>query len=427
MRYSALQCPVRTSRTGEKLRVPVPDYDVSKGGSVMKAVKIRDNIYWVGGIDWHLRNFHGYLTPRGSTYNAYLILDEKITLIDTVKHYLVDEMLERISSVIDPAKIDVVVSNHVEMDHSGGLPRIMDIAPNATLVCSPQGEKGLKEHYRPANWNFNVVKSGDTFNIGKRNLSYVLTPMIHWPDNMVSYCPEEKILFSNDSFGQHIATAERFDDEVPLDISIEEAQKYYGNIVLSYNAQVIKALEAVSTLDIEIIAPSHGLVWRSHIPQILEKYTQWANNRTDNKALIIYDTMWESTAKVAQAMRNGFENSGIKVKMFSLKASHMSDIMTDVVDAKYICVGSPTMNSNLLPTVSGFMTYLRALSPKKRTGIAFGSYGWGGQSIDQITEGLSECGFETLDQIKVKYIPDQATLDAITAKVEEMVGQPAAA
>jgi flavorubredoxin len=243
----------------------------------------------------------------------------------------------------------------------------------------------------------------------------------------VSYCPEEKILFSNDSFGQHIATAERFDDEVPLDISIEEAQKYYGNIVLSYNTQVLKALEAVSTLDIEIIAPSHGLVWRSHIPQILEKYTQWANNRTDNKALIIYDTMWESTAKVAQAMRNGFENSGIKVKMFSLKASHMSDIMTDVVDAKYICVGSPTMNSNLLPTVSGFMTYLRALSPKKRTGIAFGSYGWGGQSIDQITEGLSECGFETLDQIKVKYIPDQATLDAITAKVEEMVGQPAAA
>ena len=393
----------------------------------MKAVKIRDNIYWVGGIDWHLRNFHGYLTPRGSTYNAYLIIDEKITLIDTVKHYLVDEMLERISSVIDPSSINVVISNHVEMDHSGGLPRLMQIVPDATLICSPQGEKGLKEHYRPADWNFKIVKSGDTFTIGKRNLTYVLTPMIHWPDNMVCYCPEEKILFSNDSFGQHIATSERFDDEIPLDIIIEEAQKYYGNIVLSYNSQVVKALEATATLDIDIIAPSHGCIWRSHIPDIVKKYTAWSSNKTGDRALIIYDTMWDSTAKVAQAMRNGFENSGIKVKMYHLKASHISDVMTDVVDAKYICVGSPTMNSNLLPTVSAFLTYLRALSPQKRTGLAFGSYGWGGQSIDQIDTGLKECGFETLEPIKVKYVPDQAILDTVTAKVEEMIGQPAAA
>jgi flavorubredoxin len=393
----------------------------------MKAVKIRENIYWVGGIDWHLRNFHGYLTPRGSTYNAYLIIDEKITLIDTVKHYLVDEMLERIASVIDPKKIDVVISNHVEMDHSGGLPRLMNLVPDATLITSPQGEKGLRDHYRPSNWNFKVVKSGDTVNIGKRNFSYVLTPMIHWPDNMVSYCPEEKILFSNDSFGQHIATPERFDDEIPLDIAIEEAQKYYGNIVLSYNSQVVKALETVAPLDISMIAPSHGLIWRSHIPEILKKYTAWSSNQTDNLALIVFDTMWDSTAKVAQAIRNGFENSAVKVKMHTLKTSHISDIMTDVVKAKYICVGSPTMNSNVLPSVSAFLTYLRSLSPKKRIGLAFGSYGWGGQSIDQIDSGLKECGFETLESIKVKYIPDQPTLDDITLKVEALVGQAAMA
>ena len=202
----------------------------------MKAVAIRDNIYWVGGIDYTLRNFHGYLTPRGSTYNAYLIIDEKITLIDTVKHYLFDEMIERISSIIDPKKIDQVICNHVEMDHSGGLPRLMEMIPNAKVFASAQGQKGLSEHYRKE-WNFSVVKTGDSVSLGKRSLSFIMTPMIHWPDNMISYCPEEKILFSNDSFGQHIATPERFDDELPVGIVLEEAQKYYGNIVLSYNSR----------------------------------------------------------------------------------------------------------------------------------------------------------------------------------------------
>lgn len=383
----------------------------------MQAVAIRDNVYWVGGIDYTLRNFHGYLTQRGTTYNAYLIIDEKITLIDTVKHYLYDEMIERISSVIDPKTIDIVISNHVEMDHSGGLPQLMELIPNAQVVVSAQGEKGLKEHYKK-DWNFKVVKTGDSLSIGKRSFNFVLTPMIHWPDNMVTYCPEEKILFSNDSLGQHIATPERFDDEVPIGILLEEAQKYYGNIVLSYNSQVQKALEAASKLDIEIIAPSHGIIWRSHITEILEKYTRWANNQTSNLALIVYDSMWESTAKMATAIRKGFENSGIKVKVYDLKGSHISEIMTEVVDASYICVGSPTLNSNLLPSVASFLTYLRALSPKKRTGLAFGSYGWGGQSIDQVEEYLKSCGFEIMQQVRTKYIPDQKTLEAITSEIE---------
>lgn len=386
----------------------------------MQAIKIRDKIYWVGGIDWNLRNFHGYLTPRGSTYNAYLIIDEKITLIDSVKHYLIDEMVERISSVVDPSKIDHVICNHVEMDHSGGIPKIMELAPNAKVIAPAAGEKGLREHYRK-DWNFQIVKSGDTLSTGKFSFAFVQTPMIHWPDNMVTYCPEEKILFSNDAFGQHIASPERYDDELPIGLILEEAQKYYGNIVLSYNAQVQKALEAVSALPIEMIAPSHGIIWRSNISHIVEKYTKWSSNTTDNTALIVYDSMWESTTKMASAIRDGFEQKGVKVKMASLKYSHISSIMTDVVDARYICVGSPTMNNNMLPTVSAFLTYLKALSPRKRTGLAFGSYGWSGQSIDHVDTALKECGFTMLDSVKAKYIPEESTLREITRKVESMI------
>lgn len=382
----------------------------------MDAVKLREGIYWVGGIDWNLRNFHGYLTPRGSSYNAYLIIDEKVTLIDSVKYYHTDEMIERIRSVIDPSKIDYVICNHVEMDHSGAIPAIMELAPNATVVAPAAGEKGLRDHYKKE-WNFSIVKSGDTLSIGKRSFTFVQTPMIHWPDNMVTYCPEEKILFSNDAFGQHIASPERFDDEFPVCIALDEAKIYYGNIVLSYNVQVQKALEIVKTLPIEMIAPSHGIIWRSNIADILKCYTKWSSNDVDNIALVIYDTMWGSTQKMAEAIRNGFEKKGVKVKMLPLLHNHVSQILPEVVEAKYIAVGSPTMNSNLLPTVSGLLTYLKALSPKKRTAFAFGSYGWSGQSIDQVQTELKNCGFELLEPFKVKYIPDQTNLDDIASKV----------
>ncbi len=306
----------------------------------MKPVKLKENIYWVGGIDWDLRNFHGYLTQRGSTYNAYLIVDEKITLIDTVKYYLYDEMMERISAVVDPSRISYIVSNHVEMDHSGSLPMLKDVAKNAVVLTSPNGEKGLKLHYKK-DLNLQVVKTGDTVKTGSRSLSFLLTQMVHWPDNMVCYMPEEKILFSNDAFGQHIASSERFDDEYPLEIVLEEARKYYANIVLPYSPQVKKALEAASSLDIGMIAPSHGVIWRSHIGDILEAYGGWADNRTEEKAVIVYDTMWNSTRKMAYAVAKAFENRGMAVRMLDLKANHISDIMTEVLTAKYICVGFP--------------------------------------------------------------------------------------
>ncbi|MCP4650866.1 MAG: FprA family A-type flavoprotein [PVC group bacterium] len=378
----------------------------------MKAVEIKKGVYWVGGIDWDLRNFHGYLTQRGSTYNAYLIIDEKITLVDTVKYYMFDEMLERIKSIVDPAKIDYIISNHVEMDHSGGLPQIVKIAKNAQIITSPNGEKGLKKHYGEG-FNLKVVNTGDSLSLGKRSLQFVLTQMVHWPDSMVSYIPEEKLLLSNDAFGQHIASSERFDDELGWDVITEEAAKYYANIVLPFGNQVKKALEAVSGLEIDMIAPSHGLIWRKHLGEIIELYKGWADNKTENKAVIVYDTMWKSTEKIAKAIQDGFENKGISVAMRNLQTHHISDIMTDVLTAKYICVGSPTLNNGMLPTVAAFLTYMKGLAPKKRVGLAFGSYGWGGQSVGQVEEILKTCGFQTSEPIKLQYIPNEDDLNEI--------------
>jgi flavorubredoxin len=386
----------------------------------LNAVKIKNNIYWVGGIDWELRSFHGYLTQRGSTYNAYLVIDEKKTLIDTVKFHLCDEMLERIKSVMDPSQIDYIVSNHVEMDHSGAIPLMKKIAPGAAVITSPNGQKGLAEHYGPG-LDLKPVNAGDTLNTGQYNFSFVPTPMVHWPDNMLTYLREERILFSNDAFGQHLATSERFDDEYRQDIIMEEARKYYANIVLPYSEQVKSALKTASGLAIETIAPSHGLIWRKHISAILEAYAGWSANKTSEKAVVVYDTMWNSTKKIAYAVATAFENRGIPARIMSLQTNHISDIMTEVIDAKYICVGSPTLNNNLLPTVSAFLTYLKGLAPKERTGLAFGSYGWGGQSVGQIEESLKSAKFTMLESIKVKYIPSEQALTAISEKLAQEI------
>ncbi|MFC1570274.1 FprA family A-type flavoprotein [Candidatus Omnitrophota bacterium] len=383
----------------------------------MKPIEIKKDIYWVGGVDWDLREFHGYKTQRGSTYNAYLILDEKITLVDTVKHYLFDEMLERIKAVIDPSKIDLIVSNHVEMDHSGSLPKILELCPNATVITAPNGEKGLRKHFKK-DWNFKVVNTGDSVSIGKRTLSFVLTPMLHWPDSMATYIPEEKLLMPNDAFGQHLATTERFDDEFDLNVIMEEAAKYYANIVFPFGAQVKKALEAVSGLDVDMIAPSHGIIWRKHIKEIVELYGKWADNTTEKKAVIIYDTMWGSTEKIAHAILDAFENKGISAALYDIKDNEMSDIMTQVLTAEYICVGSPTLNNGLMPPIAAFLTYMKGLAPKGRKALAFGSYGWGGQSVGIIEKELEGCGFEMMDSIKEQYIPDENVLSDITKKVE---------
>ncbi len=387
----------------------------------MKPVEMKKGIYWVGAIDWDLRNFHGYLTQRGSTYNSYLIIDEKVTLIDNVKKAYFDQQLKRISAIIDPANIDIIIQNHVEMDHSGSLPEIAKYAVNAKIYCSPKGKTGLEKHYKNSNLKLNEVNSGETINIGKRNLSFVLTPMVHWPDNMITYCPEEKILFSNDAFGQHIASSERFTHDYPINITMEEAKKYYANIVLPYGRMVLKVLEQAAELDVEMIAPSHGLIWTDHIAEIISEYQKWASNKTDEEALIIYDSMWGSTKQMACKIMEAFEDKNINTKLINLQNNHISDIMTEVITARYICVGSPTLNNNMLPTVAAFLCYMKGLAPKGRKGLAFGSFGWGGQSIGLINNELKDAGFDVMDMQRINYIPEESALEDLKKIISEQI------
>ena len=389
----------------------------------MKATKVKENIYWVGAIDWNVRNFHGYRTGRGTTYGAYLIMDEKITLIDTVKAPFADEMLSRIRDIIPPEKIDIVISNHVEPDHSGSLPVIMKHCPNAAVyTCGPAGVKGLTAHY--GNGNYLPVKNGESISIGKRTLSFVSTPMLHWPDNMVTYCPEEKILFSNDAFGQHLATTERFDDETDLSIIMEEAKKYYGNIVMCYGKPAQAAWNVVKGLDIDMIAPAHGVIWRGNIPAIMEAYALWSGNEPSAGAIVVYDSMWHSTEHMAKTISEAFGDSGISTRLYDLKSNHYSDIVPEILTSKYIAVGSPTLNSQMMPSVASFLCYLKGLSPKNREAFAFGSYGWGGQSIEQVEKELEACDFHIcMDRIRINYIPSEEQLQEIYTNVTDMLKQ----
>ncbi len=381
---------------------------------MLRATEIKPDVYWVGGIDWTERNFHGYTTDRGSTYNAYLILDEKITLIDTCKPHFADELLERISDVIDPSKIDYVVSNHVEQDHSGAIPAIMAVAPNAKIVTSdPHGLKGLKAHYGE-DYEYIPVKTGDTLNIGKRTLTFAATMMVHWPDNMVTYSEYDKILFSNDAFGQHYASSKRFDDEVGLPEVLAQAKKYYANIVMPYSRHVVKAMKTLGGLDFDMIAPSHGIIWRSHVPEILDIYGTWSSLVPDEYAIVVYDSMWHTTEAMAQQITEAFIEAGVPTRLFDLKVDHISDIMTEVLSARYIAVGSPTLNNGMMPTVASFLWYLKGLSPKGRIGIPFGSYGWGQNGPQEVAELLEKCGF-TLDfgMLTHQWTEDEEGLDEL--------------
>ena len=379
----------------------------------MNKVEIKPGVYWVGGIDWDIREFHGYVTPRGTTYNAYLIVDEKVVLVDTVKHHLFDEMLARIREVVDPARIDYIVSNHVEMDHSGSLPMMKAVAPNATVITSVKGEKGLRRHFK-RDMDFQVVQSGDRLGIGKRTLVFVHIPMVHWPDSMVTYVPEDRLLLPNDAFGQHIASHERFDDEVGWAVVREEAAKYYANIVMPYGEQVKKALAAVGGLDIDMIAPSHGIIWRRHIPDILAKYVKWADHQTEPRAMVVYDTMWGSTERMALKLYEGLVDAGVPATLWNLKTNHISDVMTELIRTEAVLIGSPTLNGQVLPTVAAFLTYIRGLKPRKRVGFAFGSYGWAGKSREDIETVMSELGWEMpVPGISINYVPDDPELDAV--------------
>lgn len=363
---------------------------------MLHAIEIKPDIYWVGGIDWNERNFHGYTTDRGSTYNAYLILDEHPTLIDTAKPDFSGELIERIKEVIDPSKIDYIVANHVEQDHSGSLPAICELSPHATIIASaPHGVNGLLAHYGKR--NYQPVKTGDSLSIGKRTLSFVQTTMVHWPDNMATYSDYDSILFSNDAFGQHFASSKHFDDEVNIFEVLTQAKKYYANILMPYSRHVVKALDAFSKYTIDLIAPSHGVIWRSHISDILDRYATWSSLQVEKYAVVVYDSMWHTTEAMADEIVETFIENDISVRLYDLKVNHISDIMADMVTAKYLAVGSPTLNNGMMPTVAAFLCYLKGLSPrggwKDRIGIPFGSYGWGTNGVEEVKAFLETCGF----------------------------------
>ncbi len=379
----------------------------------MNPITLKDNIYWVGAIDWDIRDFHGYSTNRGTTYNAFLIIDEKVTLIDTVKRSVKDDFLARIREIIDPEKIDYIVVNHVEMDHSGTLPEMVKLIKPEKVICSKMGQQALLQHFHQDDWPYLVVGSGDEISLGKHTLSFLETRMLHWPDSMFTYVKEDRLLFSSDAFGQHLATSERFDDQVDQAILLEELTKYYANILTLYSPNVKRLLAKVEeiALPIDMIAPDHGVIWRTNPAMAIASYAKWCNNRGDGNALIIYDTMWHSTELMAKAIGTGLQDEGISYRLLNLRYNHRSDVMREVLNASALILGSPTLNNGLLPRMAGFLMYMRGLRPTNKIGAAFGSYGWSGESIRLLNEAMLDMKLDLIDEgFRVKYVPQASDL-----------------
>jgi flavorubredoxin len=380
----------------------------------MPPIEVLKDIYWVGAVDWNIRDFHGYSVDKGSSYNAFLAIDDKVTLFDTVKRGFKNDLIGNIRQIIDPAEIDYLIVNHVEMDHSGLVAEIADLVQPEKIICSEMGKKNLLAHFHQKEWPYEAVKTGDTISLGKRSVQFIETRMLHWPDSMFSYIPEDRLLISSDAFGQHLASSERFDDEVDLSMLLGHAAKYYANIILPYSALVQKLLAQVREigLKIDMIAPDHGLIWRKNPQKILEHYDVWSQQKSKVKALVIYDTMWHSTEMMAKAIVEGLVEQGVSAQLFDLSSTHRSDIITEVLDAGALIIGSSTLNNGMLPHMADLLHYMKGLRPAKKIGAAFGSYGWSGEAVKLITTAMEEMKFEILDPgIKVQYVPQDDDLE----------------
>lgn len=378
------------------------------------AVKLSEKVYWVGAVDWGSRDFHGYLTSRGTTYNAYLVMGEKVTLIDAVKRPYGAEMFARIASVIDPEKIDYIVSNHSEPDHSGELETAIDIIKPEKVFASVMGAKALNAHYGME--DITVVKDGDELDLGGLTLAFTETRMLHWPDSMFSFLKEEGILFSQDAFGMHLASGHRFADEEEHDVLRDEAEKYYANILLPFSALVGKlvAKVAASGMDIRVVAPDHGPIYRrkQDIDWIIGQYALWSEQKPRLKASIVYSTMWQASEKMAKAILEGVNSEGVEPVLLPLNCSHRSDVATQVMDSGALIVGSPTINSNMFPAMADVLSYLKGLKPKNKIGGVFGSYGWSGEAVGQIEAIFDEMKIaRPAESVKVLYVPTTDDLE----------------
>lgn len=378
----------------------------------MKAVELKNNIYWVGAIDWAVRDFHGYITPRGTTYNNYLIIDDEITLLDAVKEDFAEVTIKNIKEIIDLSRIKHIVINHIENDHASGLDRIKAYCPHADIYITERGKKGLERFFDISGWDIKTVKTGDTLKIGKRTLLFIETPMLHWPDSMMTYVKEEKILISQDAFGQHIASSARFDDEYITCESMSELEDavidYYANILMPFG-QLIKAkIEEIRKLglEIEMIAPDHGVIWRQNPGKVLQMYLDMATGRAALSVAIIYDTMWHSTEHMALPIMRGMKDEGLDCKVIKLRATPMSVAIKEFWKARGCLMGTPTLNNIMYPSVAEFLTHLRGLRPKNRIVGAFGSYGWGGGAVKEVYEEFKKMGLEIYEPgVQIMYRP----------------------
>jgi len=378
----------------------------------MKTVELKTDIHWVGAIDWAIRDFHGYITPNGSTYNNYLILDDEITLLDTVRHDFAETTIENIRSLVDPAQIKNIVINHIENDHVTSIDKIMELTPKATIYITERGKKGLARFFHLSRWDIKTVKSGDTLKIGKRTLLFIETPMLHWPDSMMTYLKEDKILISQDAFGQHLASAARFDDEFIACASLVELEDavvdYYANILMPFGQLISAKIEEVQKLGIEIdmIAPDHGIIWRKDPMKIITMYLDMANGKADEQVVIIYDTMWHSTERMTVPIMQGIKDAGVGVKVIKLRATPLSIAVKEFWKARGCLVGSPTLNNSMFPTVAEFLAYLKGLRPQNRITGAFGSYGWAGGAVRDIYEEFKKMGLDIIEPgMQVVYKP----------------------
>jgi anaerobic nitric oxide reductase flavorubredoxin len=373
---------------------------------------VKNNIYWVGKIDWELRKFHGeeYSTHRGSSYNSYLIKEDKVALIDTVWSPFAKEFINNLTKEIDLNKIDYIIANHAESDHSGALPELMRLIPDAPIYCTKNGVKSLKGHYHQ-DWNFQVVKTGDKLSLGKKELVFVEAPMLHWPDSMFCYLTGDSVLFSNDAFGQHYASEYMFNDLVDQNELAQECVKYYANILTPFSPMVIKKIKEVLSfnLPLDMICTSHGIIWRDKPEQIVEQYMTWADSYQENQITIIYYTMWNGTRVMAEKIAEGIRSADneVNVKLFNLAKTDKNDVITEIFKSKAILVGSPTINRGILVSVAGILEEINGLKFKNKKAAAFGCYGWSGESTKVISENLSSAGFDLVDEgLRTLWNPD---------------------
>ncbi len=376
-----------------------------------KLTEIAKNIYDVGVQDWAVRDFHGYQTEKGATYNSYLIMDEKITLIDTVKAPFAEDLLHNISQVTPLENIAYIVINHVEPDHSGAMTALAKACPNAKFIISMAGKNEAIQHYGDI-FDFEVVKDGQTLNIGEHTLTFAMMTMLHWPDNMATYCAEEKLLFSNDAFGQHYATSKRFDDLVDQGALYYEAKKYFANILWPYARLIDKAIAKIAGFDIRIIAPSHGVIWRTNASEIIDLYSKWGRGVCDGSLVIAYDSMWGGTEKIARAIARGAQRAGVEVKVFKMSNTPNSTVSTEVFTCSGLLVGSPTLNSGMLPTIGSLLVYLKGLNPVGKKVATFGTFGWAGGAQKDMEEILLKFNKEVMPPFQCKWTPQAANIEA---------------